>query len=237
MTFKSSNLTRREQQEYVKYYKNTYKRMNFNGGYYSTIFMNAVKQYKAKQKETEEFYETSKKNGMTALEWYLKNSEIELEKKHNEFVAITFAAMFLECIIWDYAAVNTSQNFAEDALGNMNLLNKWKVVPKLVNNNKKISIDDKTIALLKKLIAERNNIIHSKSKPVPDTYEKIKEQEKKERRITIPEIVECVKRCIEGLQKIDTTNHWFFEEEVKNTAKFPTYRTNRKGTTILTSYL
>ena len=46
--------------------------------------------------------------------------------------------MLLECIIWDYAAVNTSQSLTEDSLGDISLIGKWKVIPKLVNNDKNI---------------------------------------------------------------------------------------------------
>lgn len=153
--------------------------MNFNGLCYLTIFTDAVKQYNEHKKDTEYLFETSKKDGTTTLTWYLKHEKIELKMKQNEFIAVTFAAMFLECIIWDYAAVNTSQNFTETYLEKINLLGKWQVIPKLVNNDKNINIGHKAIALLKKLVKERNNIIHSKSKAVPDTYAEIKQIEKK----------------------------------------------------------
>ena len=237
MTTKSRNLTSLEQKRYVQSYKDSMKRMNFNGNNYLTIFKNAVEQYNTHKKEFDDYFETSKKNGTIALAWFLKSKEIELKMKHNELIAITFAAMFLECIIWDYAAVNTSQSLTKNFLSKISLLGKWKVIPKLVNNDRKIDIGSDTIALLKKLQTERHDIIHSKSKAVPDTYDEIRKQERKERKITIPETVRCVKGCIEGLRKIDTTNYWCFEEKVKHTAKFPTYTTSKKkkGGTILTS--
>ena len=83
---------------------------------------------------------------------------------------------------------------------------------------------------MKKLVKERNDITHSKSKAVPDTYDKIKEQKKKGRKITIPETKECVKRCIEGLQKVDTTNYWCFEKEVKRTFRISTTKTPKDKT-------
>ena len=222
MTAKLSNLTKLEQQRYVEILKKSQKRMNFNGSYYLTIFKDAVKQYDELTKRAEVLFETSKKDGTIGLTWYLKHAEIVDKMKLNEFIAVTFAAMFLECIIWDYAAVNTSQNFTETYLEKINLLGKWQVIPKLVNNDKKIDIGQKAIALLKILVNERNNIIHSKSQAVPDTYAEIKQIEKKGSEITIPETVECVRGCIEGLKKVDTTNYWYFEDEVKHTVKFPT---------------
>ena len=149
--------------------------------------------------------------GMSAVKWYVQKPAIELKMKQNELIAITFAAMFLECIIWDYAAVNTSQNLTEGYLSDIGLIGKWKIIPKLVNNNKSINIDSEAIALLKKLVKERNNIIHSKSKAVPDKCDEIMRIETKGSAITIPETAECVNRCMEGLQKVDTTNYWYFE--------------------------
>jgi len=224
MTAASINFKNKEEEkEYVKSYKHSVKRMNFNGGYYLTIFYNAVKQYEVLKKEGDDLFETAKYKGMITLEWYLQNEKIELKKKHNKLIAITFAAMFLECIIWDYAAVNTSQNLTEEYLSDIGLVGKWKIIPKLVNNNKSINIDSEAIALLKKLVKERNNIIHSKSKAIPDTYNEIKRMEKKGSVITIPEAVKCVKKCIEGLRKIDTTNYWYFEKEDKQTFRLPKY--------------
>jgi len=237
MTTKSGYFISPEQkQEVVDSYKHAYKRMNFNGEIYFSIFNNAVKQYEVHKKEAEDLFGTGGKTGMIAVEWFLQNLKIEHKMQQNELIAITFAAMFLECIIWDYAAANTSQSLTEDSLGNIGLIGKWRVIPKLVNNDKNINIDPKAIALLKKLVKERNDITHSKSKPVPDTYDKIKEQMKKERKkkrkITIPETVRCVNKCIEGLQKVDTTNYWCFEKEVKrafriSTTKTPKDKTNR----------
>ncbi len=224
MTAASINFKNKEEEkEYVKSYKHSVKRMNFNGGYYLTIFKDAVKQYEVHKKEAEDLFETNKKLRMTVLQLYAQNEYLKRKMKHHELIAITFATMFLECIIWDYAAVNTSQNLTEDFLGCINLLGKWKIIPKLVNNDKNINIDHEAIALLKKLVKERNNILHSKSKPVPDTYDEIKRIETKGSAITIPETEECVKRCIEGLQKVDTTNYWYFEKEVKHTIRLPKY--------------
>lgn len=237
MTTKSYNLPKSEQKQYVESYKALAKRMNFNGNEYLTIFADAAKQYKAYEKQIEDLFETCKRNGTTSLEWYIQHQEIDIKMKREELIAITFAVMFLECFIWDYAAVNTSQKFAECYLEKINLLGKWKVIPKLVNNDKNINIGQKAITLLKKLVRERNNIVHSKSKLVPNTYAEIKKIEKKACQITITETWECIRECIEGLKKVDTTNYWYFEEEVKHTFKMPIPRTGKKkkGKTLLTS--
>ncbi len=225
MTAASINfINKKEEKEYVKVYKHSVKRMNFNGGYYLTIFSNAVKQYYLHKKEIEDLFETAKKTGMNRPEWYLEDLKIRPKMKHNELIAITFAAMFLECIIWDYAAVNTSQSLTEDFLGSISLIGKWKIIPKLVNNDRNINIDHEAITLLKKLVTERNNIIHSKSKAVPDTYDEITRIETKCSAITITETVQCVTICLGGLREVDTTNYWYFQEKyLKHTFRFPKY--------------
>ena len=82
MTAKSRYFINKEQEkEYVEYYKCSVKRMNFNGGYYLTIFENAVKHYALHEKEIEDSFETGKKTGMTGLEWYLEAEKIQLKMK------------------------------------------------------------------------------------------------------------------------------------------------------------
>lgn len=223
MTDTLSKLNKIEQKKYVESYKAMMKRMNFNGNEYFFILSEAAKKYKTYEKEADDLFETCKKNGTSTLTWYLKDLEIIRKMKHEEFIAVTFAAMFLECIIWDYAAVNTSQSLIEDYLSKINLIGKWKIIPKLVNNDKNINYDSITIALLKKLIKRRNDIIHSKSKPVPDTYDEIKKEENKDLAISMNETVECVLRCMNELKKIDTTNYWYFENEDKFTAIIPNH--------------
>ncbi len=233
MTAASINFKNKgEEKKYVETYKRIYKRMNFNGAIYLSIFNNAVKQYEVHKKEAEDLFGSVGKTGMgmSAVKWYVQKPAIELKMKQNELIAITFAAMFLECIIWDYAAVNTSQSLAKKSLDKISLIGKWRIIPKLVNNDKNINIDHKAIVLLKKLVQERNDIIHSKSKEVPDTYNKIMEEEKKEGKITIPETEECVRRCFEGLKKVDTTNYWCFGEEDKRIFKIPTPKTTKDKT-------
>lgn len=133
--------------------------------------------------------------------------------KHNELIIITFAAMYLECVIWDYAATNFSKKYIETYLENMNLPAKWLTIPKLVNDTN-VGISPKALKLLVKLVKERNAIVHSKSKAVPDTYDEIKKIENKNRKITVSEVEESIIECLTELQKIDTKNYWFFRENM-----------------------
>ena len=212
MTAKSNDLTKSDQKLYVESYKASAKRMNFNGNEYLTILTDAVKQYGTHKKEAKDLFETSKKNGTTTLIWFLKHKEIELKMKQNELIAITFAAMFLESVIWDYAAINTSQNLAKEHLSKLDLVGKWKVVPKLING-KNLNIGSKAIGLLKKLNKERNKIVHSKSKPVPNSYDEYMEYVNRVSGFKIDGVIECIKECIKELEDVDTTNYWFLNTE------------------------
>ena len=75
MTTKPIHLSTADQKGYADYYKKQYKRMNFNGDYYCTIFKNAVKQYEIHRKEVDDYLESIKKLGITTIEWFLKSKE------------------------------------------------------------------------------------------------------------------------------------------------------------------
>jgi hypothetical protein len=188
-------------------YKKATPRINFNGGTYLEIVQMNLVGYNKFCRERELLKGKIQKEGS-----FVKTVALSKLIQESYLTVIAFATMFLECIIWDYAATNTSQLLTEKALGKMSLLGKWQVIPKLVNNNKNINIDSDGIGLLKKLVDERNDIVHSKSKPVPESYEQLIRAIKTntESKITIPETIDCIKKCIASLKEIDTTNYWFF---------------------------
>lgn len=152
-----AKLTFAEKKRIVENYKNIFIRPGFNGGLYFNILKINLEEHTKCEKKVKESYKKS-----FILE-FLTRQKMKYKMQHYELVTITFAAMFLECLIWDYAAVNTSQKLAEESLGKIGLLAKWKVIPKLTNNNNKIGIESSAISLLKKLVRERNRIVHSKS--------------------------------------------------------------------------
>lgn len=200
--------------KFMESLKKSTKRINFEGDTYYTIFNEAYVGYLANVIISAKL-EGSKDKRKKTEDWlYLfakQQATRQLMRRHN-LVAISFATMFLESIIWDYAAINTSQNLAKEHLSKLDLVGKWKVVPKLVNG-KEVSIGSKAIGLLKKLNKERNKIVHSKSKPVPDSYDEYMEYLNKAPDITIDGAIECMKECIKELQKVDTTNYWFLNTE------------------------
>jgi len=197
----SKMLTKKEIMEVVK----RVPRFNFNGSLYLSMTVEALERYKKVEIELGKVEKTVKQ--------YNKEFSLREEMKKNHIIVITFAAMFLESAIWDYAAINTSQNLAEEHLSKLDLVGKWKVVPKLVNG-RDVSIGSKAIELLKKLNKGRNKIVHSKSKPAPDDFDKLREIVQEERMlltISVEEAVQCIAECINELQRIDK-KWWFFSE-------------------------
>lgn len=204
-----------QKMRFMEVIKKISQRLNFEGDTYYRIFVEAHTNYLANALTLAKL-ETSEQNTEETESQIELLAEQELTRqamRRHRLVAITFATMFLESVIWDYAAVNTSQNLAKEHLNKLDLVSKWKVIPKLING-KKVSIGSKSIELLKKLNTERNAIVHSKSKPIPTTYDDYMKYFNKTLNITIDRTIECVKECIKELQKVDTTNYWFLTTEI-----------------------
>ena len=68
MTAKSYNLPKSQQKLYEVFYKDSIKRMNFNGFDYLTIFADAGTQYINYEKQVEDLFKTSRKKGTTKFE-------------------------------------------------------------------------------------------------------------------------------------------------------------------------
>ena len=207
-----------EKKQIVENYKKMFKRANFNGYLYLAILKNNLNEYIECKNNSDALYRSIINTG----EWLSKYYKLKNKMQNAEPIIIAFATMFLECLIWDYLAVNTTQKIAKDYLGKMSLIGKWEVVPKLVNNDKNISIDREAISLLKKLVKERNDIVHSKSKTLPDNYEEHMEyisELSQGRSITPNEAYQCVIDCTDGLKKIDATDYWFFKDNAWDSFK------------------
>lgn len=203
-----------QKKEYMEGVKTFNKRINFEGNTYYRIFdeacgdylINELISYESENKKSKE------KKSKHWLKLLIEQEEERMHQRKHYFVAVAFAAMFLESVIWDYAAINTSQNLAKDHLSKLDLVGKWKVVPKLING-KSLNIGPKAIELLKKLNKERNKIVHSKSKPVPNSYDEYMKYVNRVSDFTIDGVKECIKECIKELEKVDNTNYWFLNTE------------------------
>ena len=78
-------------------------------------------------------------------------------------IVIVLCALAVEGYIYDYAARNLSDNFADD-IDKLDAVSKWLVIPQLVTG-KKFPKDGKAYQFLKQLVSDRNYIAHPKSAP------------------------------------------------------------------------
>ena len=78
---------------------------------------------------------------------------------------IVFSAMCFEAAIYDYAAWQLGDAYAQDHLEKLDVVAKWIVVPKLVCQVD-IRKDRAPFARFKQLITARNRLVHHKSEPL-----------------------------------------------------------------------
>jgi hypothetical protein len=106
----------------------------------------------------------SQLNGDEATDFKVTNiMPIEDEIDSCCCIIIVMCALTAEGYIYDYAARNLSDNFAED-IDKLDAVSKWVLVPKLVTGAN-FPKDGKAYQLLKQLVSDRNYIAHPKSAP------------------------------------------------------------------------
>ena len=118
----------------------------------------------SQQQGIQEKLARSKTGEKTSIEYELMNSRAETDKC--VVTVIVFSAMALEAYIYDYAARNLSDDFAQTYLDKLDPVSKWVVIPKLVTG-KEIPREHRWFELLKKIIKQRNGFIHHKSSSPP----------------------------------------------------------------------
>jgi hypothetical protein len=93
---------------------------------------------------------------------YYELNELEIEADKYVAIVIVFAAITVEAYIYDYAARNLSDGFVKNYLDKLDPVSKWVIIPQLVTG-KGLPREHRWFELLKKLIKQRNDIIHHKS--------------------------------------------------------------------------
>ncbi|MGQ7301908.1 hypothetical protein [Marinobacter nauticus] len=87
----------------------------------------------------------------------------------SSFKTIVFSAMACEAAIFDLAAIQLGDDYAEKYLDKLDIVGKWVVVPKLICG-KPLNISGPAINSLRELIHARNALVHHKSLPgLPDS--------------------------------------------------------------------
>lgn len=208
----------RTEKENLELLKKNFPRIGFEGFFYFEICSEAytsMERARAEFKKLRERHERQPKDSNELYRLEQKRRDLLGEIPKQESVAIAFAAICLEACIWDYAACNTSQKKAKDNFGSLNLVAKWAVIPQLLCGSditkRKIGgtfLLDK----LRKLKDARNELVHPKSKPLPDNFNyALMATIPKPKRITAEDAFGLIGLLLGELEKVDKTNWWFFQ--------------------------
>lgn len=76
-------------------------------------------------------------------------------------VVVVFSAMMLESFIYQYGAEYIGKSYFKDHLDKLDLISKWLITPQLVAQ-KSIDKSGQAYEALKKLVKDRNYIVHHK---------------------------------------------------------------------------
>ena len=96
-----------------------------------------------------------------------KEKEFELMKLEGEInkcisIVIVFSAIAVEAYIYDYVSRNLSDAFVKNYLDKLDPVSKWVIIPRLVIG-KELPREHRWFDILKKLIKQRNRLVHEKS--------------------------------------------------------------------------
>lgn len=110
-------------------------------------------------------------------------------------IVVVYCCIALECYILNYAARRLGESFCKKHVEHMKPATKWLIVPKLATG-KGIPSDHTGVALLQKLVAARNNIVHAKAVNIqPDIWEEQKAKIIERDQATLDAAV-CAFRCV-----------------------------------------
>ena len=93
---------------------------------------------------------------------------------HETLIVIVFSALCLEAFINNYAIARLSKNYFTNYLDKLDTVAKWIVIPRVITR-KRIDPGSKPVQDLSWLIAQRNRLVHYKSREIP--IDEIKESD------------------------------------------------------------
>jgi len=129
--------------------------------------------YKDFEKYNAEFLKKIKnRNTLASHNWsdLLELSEI---RRRCWVQAIIFGALCLEAFVYDYAASHFSDTFTKEYLEKLEFMAKWVLIPKLVTG-RDFPRANQAFEHLTKLVSQRNQLVHAKSKRTPSNEEELK---------------------------------------------------------------
>lgn len=197
-------------------------RIGFRGLHYFEICRDACTLIKKCNSELDKLRKLKpkpvKKDGKVQLKRNSQDEMLLLNKIHKqESVAIAFAAMCLEACIWDYAACCTSQKKTKENFESLNLVAKWVIIPQILCNSDitKTRIGDTNyLGRLRKLKDARNDLVHSKSHPLPNNVKTVIEMiMSSKKRIAVEDTFDLIVLLLGELEKVDKSDWWFFKHD------------------------
>lgn len=82
------------------------------------------------------------------------------------YTVILFGALACEAVIYDFGARHLGDTLTKDHLDRLDAISKWIVIPRLVTG-KELPKSGELFMVLKRTIAARNDLAHSKTQPFP----------------------------------------------------------------------
>ncbi len=130
-----------------------------------------------------------------------KKTEMILERFSCRDIVIVFSHLFLEAVIYDYGAINTSGSYMKKYVDKLDFLAKWVVVPRLVTGNS-FPTGSQAYELLGKLVKARNGLVHFKTKQLSEGNLLEDMESMIEGRIHVSECFDCMSEALFELSKL-----------------------------------
>jgi hypothetical protein len=118
------------------------------------------------KKQGEEEYELEHNGHIFPSKRFIEGDKIDyLERQNSKAVIkiIIFLSTFLESYIWNLSAMTLGQGYTKDYLDKLDMIAKWKIIPKLITT-KDLELESRTVEELRRLVKLRNGLIHHKMK-------------------------------------------------------------------------
>ncbi|WP_373548962.1 hypothetical protein [Haliscomenobacter sp.] len=131
-----------------------------------------------------------------------KINEAKDRSKKSYTKCIIFLAIYLEAFIYDYGATRLGDTYMKKYLERLDVVSKWKIIPKLATNNE-IRYDNHKYGYLKEIISLRNSFVHNKTQDIKVILGKKDEKKKRENELTLSTCFECLEFLISEIFRID----------------------------------
>lgn len=134
-----------------------------------------------------------------SCEWQSeKYYQLRADAQKSGYIAIVFSAMYIESAVYDFGAIYLGDNYVLKHVDKLNITSKIIVLLKLATG-RDLNTDGQAYEHLKKLFEYRNELVHSKSKPLMSAKEMHIFREKTSRKYY--EAINSAKKIIEFLDK------------------------------------